>query len=74
MFVFRFVFMFLQPMGFAAFYLRRLSPPRTSFKKRGLTKKQKLVLRANQSSYYGGNERARNLLSDAPENDFLVAN
>ena len=28
---------------------------------------------ANQASYVGGNERARNLLSDAPENDFLVA-
>ena len=29
---------------------------------------------ANQASYYGGNDRARNLLSDALENDFLVAN
>ena len=27
-----------------------------------------------QTSYYGGNERARHLLSNAPENESLVAN
>ena len=31
------------------------------------------VLRANQASYVGGKERARNLLSDAPENDSVAA-
>ena len=29
---------------------------------------------ANQASYYGGNERARNLQPGASENEFLVAN
>ena len=31
------------------------------------------VLMANQASYVGGKERARNLLSDAPENDSVAA-
>ena len=34
---------------------------------------KKHVLRANQASYVGGKERARNLLQDAPENDSVAA-
>ncbi len=56
-----------QPMGCAAFYLRRLTPPRTPFKTKNF-----FVLKGESGLVLWGIDRARNALSDALENDFLV--
>ena len=58
-------------MGFAAFYLRRLTPPRTPFKTWSSNKKK---ISANQASYYSGIDRARNADLDTPNIEFLVDN
>ena len=62
---------FCPPMGFAAFYLRRLTPPRTPFKKRSLKPKNIVFSSANEASYYGGIDRARHADSDALEIAFI---